>query len=161
MDNHTNTHERGSRRRFGLLGALVLALLIGTVGIVAYNIGLTNGAAEAAMAEGAAVIYAPASGPSTFGLILGLGLAILLIGFVARAFAGPRFPMGHRPWGPRWAGHRGPRGDWDHEDVPGPFRPMLERWHRDAHGGGASAPAASDLPPTPEAPTTPDDRPSS
>ena len=161
MDNHTNTHERGSRRRFGLLGALVLALLIGAVGIVAYNIGLTNGAAEAAMAEGAAVIYAPASGPSTFGLILGLGLAILLIGFVARAFAGPRIPMGHGPWGPRWAGHRGARGDWDHEDVPEPFRPMLERWHRDAHGPGASAPAANGPPPTPEAPTTPDDRPSS
>jgi hypothetical protein len=149
MDEYTNSPQSRPKRRYRLLGSLVLALLVGAVGIVAYDIGHSNGAAEAALAEGAAVIYAPASGPSTFALILGLGFAILLIGFVARAIAGPRHPMGRGPWGHRGRGpwghwgprHRGAPGDWDHEDIPEPFRPMLERWHRGVHDAGTDTPA--------------------
>jgi len=131
-------------RRFGLFGFLVLLFLVGAVGVVAYNLGVSAGATEAAIAEGAAVIYAPAAGFSPFGLILGLFFVILLIGFVAKAFAGPRMAMG-----PGWGHgrHGGPR-DWDRENVPEPFRPMLERWHRDAHDAPASAAARGGQPPT-------------
>lgn len=122
-------------RRFGLAAFLALALLVGAVGAVAYNLGVSAGAADAAIAAGASVIYAPATF-SPFGLILGGFFLILLIGFIARAIAGPRRhmrpggpPLGPRGWGP--SGRH--RGDWDHETVPEPFRPMLARWHRDAH----------------------------
>lgn len=128
-------------RRFGLFGFLVLLLLVGAVGAVSYNLGISTGAAEAALADGAAVIYAPAAGLSPFGLILGFFFVVLIIGFIGKAFAGPRMAMGPGHWG-----HRG-RGAWadghDH-DVPEPFRPMLERWHQAAH-----APTAAGMPGTP------------
>jgi hypothetical protein len=128
-------------RRFGLAAFLALTLLLGVTGLVAYNLGVSAGAADAAIEAGAAVIYAPAA-ISPFGLIIGAFFLVLLIGFIARAFAGPRRHMGAAGWGR----HMGPghhRGDWDHETVPEPFRPMLERWHDDAHtAAGAKAPGA-------------------
>ncbi len=131
-------------RRFGLLGFMALLLLVGAAAAVTYNLGVSAGAAEAALAEGAAVIYAPAAGFSPFGLILGLFFVVLLIGFVAKAFAGPRMAMGHGrgPWGygpgPWGYGRSGRHGDLDQQDVPEHFRPMLARWHRDAHAAPPS-----------------------
>jgi hypothetical protein len=122
-------------RRFGLAAFLALTLVVGVVGVVAYNLGVSAGAADAAIAAGASVIYAPAAF-SPFGVIIGGFFLILLIGFFARVIAGPRRhmgpgrrPMGPGGWGPPGRNH----GEWDHETVPEPFRPMLTRWHRDAH----------------------------
>jgi hypothetical protein len=132
-----DTHIERSQldmRRFGLAAFLAITLLVGVVGAVAYNLGISAGAAEAAISEGASVIYAPASF-SPLGLLIGGFFLILLVGFVARAFVGPRRAMHAGGWGPgRWShaeGHH--RGSWDHESVPPPFQPMLERWHREAH----------------------------
>lgn len=137
-------------RRFGLFGFLVLLLLVGAVGAVSYNLGVSTGAAEAAIAEGAAVVYAPAAGLSPFGLVVGFLFLVLIIGFIAKAFAGPRIAMGHGPWG--HAGHRW-RGDWHDEDVPEPFRPMLDRWHRETHGSPSTqGPTAEGGAPAPQGP---------
>lgn len=135
-------------RRFGLAAFLALILLVGVTGLVAYNLGVSAGAADAAIEAGAAVIYAPAA-ISPFGLIIGAFFLVLLIGFIARAFAGPRRHMGPGGWG-RHMGYGRHGGDWDHETVPEPFRPMLERWHRDAHtGSGAASHAAGTSAPPP------------
>ena len=122
-------------RRFGLLGFTALLLLVGAVGVVSYNLGVSAGAADAAIAAGASVIYTAGAGISPFALILGLFFLVLVIALVARSFAGPRMAMGAGSWGHR--SHRG-RGGWDHDEVPEPFRPMLERWHREAHTPGDS-----------------------
>jgi hypothetical protein len=129
-------------RRFGLAAFLALTLLVGVIGVVAYDLGVSAGAADAAIEAGASVIYAPATF-SPFGLIIGAFFVILLIGFSARAIAGPRRHKGPgRHMGPGgWGGPGGPwrrGGDWDHESVPEPLRPMLERWHRDAHASAAA-----------------------
>ena len=131
-------------RRFGLAAFLALTLLVGVVGVVAYNLGVSAGAADAAIAAGASVIYAPATF-SPFGLIIGGFFLVMLIAFVAKAIAGPRRHMGPGGWGPGGWGPGGRhRGDWDHETVPEPFRPMLQRWHEQAHAtpDGDDAPAA-------------------
>lgn len=91
-------------RRSGLGAYLAITLLVGLVGVVAYNLGLSAGIADAAIEAGASVIYTPATF-SPFGLIIGGFFVIVLIGFTARALAGPR-----RGWGP---GASGP-GAWGH-----------------------------------------------
>ena len=136
-------------RRFGLIGFLALLLLVGAVGAVSYNLGVSAGAADAAIAEGASVIYAPGAGISPFALIVGGFFVIMLIGFIAKGFAGPRRGMGPGPWGRGRYGH----GSWDDGDVPEPFRPMLERWHKDAHARSSGAGTAP--PPGGRAPAGP------
>ena len=136
--------------RFGFIGFLVLALLVGGLGVVAFNAGVSSGAAEAAIAEGATVVYQP-SGYSPFGAIVGFFFFLLLIGFVMKAFMWRRMSGGPGGWG----GHYGRRGGWDHDDVPERFRPMLEGWHRRAHGdppaedGDNSAAHEGDAPASP------------
>ena len=129
-------------RRFGFIGFLVLALLVGAVGVVAYNAGISTGAAEAAIAEGATVVYQPSSW-SPFGLLFGFFFLVLMVGFVSKAIFRPRMPYGPGAWGGR---HRAGHSDWAHEDVPGPFRPMLEKWHQQAHQPSAG-PAGDDAAP--------------
>jgi hypothetical protein len=139
-----------SMRRFGFLGFLVLLLLVGVVGAVGYNLGVSAGAADAALAEGATVVYTAGGGFSPFALIAGFLLVVLAIGFIGRTLAGPRMGMGPGYWGYRG---RGARREWHGEDVPEPFRPMLERWHRGAHG--ASAPGGAPDPGRPPMPGGP------
>ena len=109
-----------------IIGFLVLLLLVGVVGVVAYDAGLTAGINEATIAEGATVVYATGGGGvSVFGVILGLFFLVLLVGLVARLFfgrpaKGVGWGAGPGPWGyGRWGRH----GTWSHEDVPEPFRP--------------------------------------
>lgn len=134
-------------RRFGFGAFLALAILVGLVGVVAYNLGVSTGTTDAAIAGGASVIYAPAT-LTPFAFIIGAFLLILFLAFAARAIAGPRRRWGHHGWGPgAWDAYGQDRGNWDHADVPEPFRPMLERWHRDAH---AAAPAGPPSGPSPQ-----------
>jgi len=144
-------------RRFGFAAFLALTLLVGTIGVVAYNLGVSAGIADAAIAAGASVIYAPATF-SPFGLIIGAFFVVMLIGFIARAIGGPGRHVGPgRHMGPGGWGPGGRhRGDWDHETVPEPFRPMLERWHRDAHTATTASTTDSDAaaPPAGSGPRT-------
>lgn len=100
---------------------------------MAFHAGVSSGAAEAAIAEGATVVYQP-SGYSPFGAIFGLFFVLLLIGFVMKAFFWRRMSYAAGGWG----GHNGKHGSWDRDDVPERFRPMLEGWHRRAHDGPPS-----------------------
>ena len=97
-------------RRFGRAAFLAITLLVGGVGAVASNLGISAGAAEAAIAEGAAVIYAP---PSFLppGLLIG-GCLILLVGFRARAGVGPGRAMHAGGWGPGRTSARAPASRW-------------------------------------------------
>ena len=96
-------------RRFGLPGFLFLALLVGAVGVVAYNAGISTGAAEAALADGATVVYQPA-GWSPFGIIIGFFFLMLIFSFIGKALFWGRMPYGPGGWGGRrFGGHR----DWD------------------------------------------------
>ena len=124
-------------RSFRLGAFLVLTILVGAVAAVAYNLGLSAGAADVAIAAGASVIYAPAS-ISPFAIIFGGFLLLLFIGFLAKVIAGPRHHAAYGPWGRRW----GPAGSggWDGENVPEQVRPMLERWHQRSHADSGSRP---------------------
>ena len=87
-------------RSFRLRAFLALTILVGAVAAVAYNLGLSAGAADVAIAAGASVIYAPAS-ISPFAIIFGGFLLLLFIGFLTKAGAGPRHHAADDPWGPQ------------------------------------------------------------
>ncbi len=147
-------------RRIGLMGLLLGSLALGGVGIIAYQLGVSAGAASAAVAGGATVVYAAPWGAG-FGFfpVIGLlffGLLFLaVIGSIGRAAWGRGGP-GRGPWmgGPAWA-HGGP-GAWAHDRPVPPFvQECLARWHAEAHGAppaGSPDPAGStgspDLAPT-------------
>lgn len=120
-------------RRSGWLRALAILVLVGVIGGIGYTIGLAN--AGTAVATGAApVVYAPwGFGFGFFGLLF----PILIIFLLFAAVGGRGRGRGH--WGPGgYGGYRGHGPDgrpWgDGKDVPPPFEPMLESWHRRAHG---------------------------
>jgi hypothetical protein len=129
---------------FGVLAVIVLALLIGGV---AYSLGLAAGQTVAVAAPGApgTVVY-PVGYYHGFGWgfpffgIFGILLFFLFIGLIVRAFR-------PRPWGGPGRGWGGP-GGWSGrpDDVPPQFRPMLETWHRQAHGGSSTNPTDSSGP---------------
>lgn len=122
-------------RGFGLLGILVGLVLLGIVAAVAYNVGLSAGAAGSAGAAPVVYPWFGFGGFPIFGflfLLLIIGLFLALI-FRPRGWGGGYW--GHGPWGYR---------DWERRDVPPPFEPMLENWHRRAHGETPSTAGAAD-----------------
>jgi hypothetical protein len=128
----------GPRRGFGLLGFLVGLLLLGVVAAVAYNVGVSAGAGSGGTAA-APVVYGPGWGFGGFGFgFFGFLFFILILALLFRAI--------FRPWGwghHGWRGGYGP-GGWGYKgterDVPPPFEPMLESWHRRMHGEQPSEP---------------------
>jgi hypothetical protein len=118
--------------RSGWLRALAILVLVVIIGGIGYTMGVAN--AGTAVATGAApVVYAPwGFGFGFFGLLF----PILFIGLLLFAFGGRgrgRGGWGHGGYGPRGYGPDGrPWGDG--QDVPPRFEPMLESWHRRAHG---------------------------
>ena len=118
----------GPRRGFGLLGFLVGLLFLGVVAAVAYNVGLSTGAASDGTT--APVVYGHWFG---FGGFFGFLFFILILALLFRAIFRP-WGWGHHGWrggyGPGWWGYRGA----ETRDVPPPFEPMLESWHRRMHG---------------------------
>jgi hypothetical protein len=116
-----------------LLGLLVIAAVIG-IGAYAYQMGLSQGAAQGA-SEGTAPILTgphfygrpihPMGGFGCFGLLIPLFFLLLI-------FGGLRAMFWHGPWGHgRWhVGHPGHPGHpgWE-KGVP----PMFEEWHKRAH----------------------------
>jgi hypothetical protein len=146
-----NDERRRVMRRIGLVGLLLGGLALGGVGAIAYQMGMTAGASQAAVSAGATVVYAAPWGAGVgFFPIVGLfffGLLFLAIvgGFARRAAwaragrpggpgFGPGFGPGHGPW---MHGGWSPSAD---RPVPPPFDEALGRWHERAHG---TAPAGS------------------
>jgi len=129
------------RGRFGFIGFLLIGAFALLVGSVAYNWGLAAGTAQ--VATSGTVVYLH---PAGFGLG-GFLFLFLIAGLVVTAFRARRWaggPGGPGGWGHRSHGHGGwgPRMDpndprirqWTDGDVPPPFQPMLDAWHRRAHG---------------------------
>jgi hypothetical protein len=128
-------------RRFvlGILIALVLVAGAVTVGVYAYQFGVTQGIAQSDKIQ----VVAPEAGTGImpyypygwggrffhpfgffgcFGFLLPLLFFFLLFGLVRRMlWGGWGWRGGHHGWG-----HRG----WQGEGVPPPF----EEWHKRAHG---------------------------
>ncbi len=113
-------------RGFGFLGliSVVIALIAGAIG---YAVGLA--ASGAAPAAGPYVYHPFGFGFGFFGFLFFLLLFGLLISAVFR-------PRWAGPHGGHWRGYgpRGEHGSWDARDVPPFVEPMLEAWHRRAHG---------------------------
>ena len=134
------------RRGFGILGILLAVVVLGAVGFFAYQAGMAAGLAGTGVVDGPRDGYVGYGGGFGFGFpFFGILLTILLVVLLVRALAGPRGWGGHGA-GPGWYGPRpggwgpgfGPGGP---RDVPPAFEPMLEEWHRRAHG---ERPTASD-----------------
>ncbi|MBA2254272.1 MAG: hypothetical protein H0W07_04060 [Chloroflexi bacterium] len=104
------------------LGILAVVLLIGGIG---YAIGLGAGAAGVPVVAGAPVVYA-GHGFGLFGLLVPILLIVLLLAAFSGRRGGGHWRRGYGPGG--WY------GSGDGRDVPPPFEPMLESWHRRAHG---------------------------
>ena len=133
------------RGRFGFIGILLIGAFALLVGGVAYNWGLAAGTAQVA-APGTLVqpIYV-----HRFGFGFGFGgflfllviVGLLIAAFRARRWAGGPGPRGMGPWGPRFDPDDPRVRHWTSGDVPPQLQPMLEAWHRRAHGP-ASDPGA-------------------
>jgi hypothetical protein len=151
---------RGRVGLFGILGTIVLALLVGGIGCA---LGAGAGQPVAIVQPGVpgTVVY-PVGYGHGFGFgwgfpffgIFGLLFVFLLLGLIIRAFrprpwGGPGGWGAPGGWGGRAAGF-GPGQGWSGrtDEVPPPFRPMLEQWHRQAHGD----PTSTSAEPGPDAP---------
>ncbi len=128
------------RTRIGLLGG-VLVLLIGAgIAALAYQAGVTQGAASAASGAAPAVVY----GPWFWGFggfhLLGILFGLFILFIVARVVLGAIFWGGPGQWGRRGRGRwaDGPGGRPDRDAF---FAEMHRRFHEgeQASAGGAGA----------------------
>ena len=141
------------RRGFGLVGLLATTIFVVIVGVIAYNIGWSDGVnthLPAATNDGtvAPYYYGHFGGPGFgfFGifwfLLILFGIfwlfRIAFWGFGARRFWGGGW-YGHRGWG-YGPGGQGPQG------MPRKFDDMAQEWHRRQHG---EQPPSGTTPPPP------------
>jgi hypothetical protein len=141
------------RRGFGLIGLLATTIFVVIVGVIAYNIGWSDGVnthLPAATNDGtvAPYYYGHFGGPGFgfFGifwfLLILFGIfwlfRIAFWGFGARRFWGGGW-YGHRGWG-YGPGGQGPQG------MPRKFDEMAQEWHRRQHG---EQPPSGTTPPPP------------
>ena len=124
--------------RFGFLGILVALILVGIVAAVAYNVGLSAGLTSSGGT--APVVYGPWLGFGGFHLF-GFLFFILIFALILGAIFRPRGWGHHGYRGGYGPGGWGAKG-WEMHDVPPPFEPVLESWHRRMHGEKASEPEA-------------------
>ena len=131
------------RRGFGALFWIVGILLVVGVGVVAYNLGVSQGLEASGQVDPdgyrGPYIGGDGFGFGFFGLLFPLLFILLLFGLFRAAAGGWR---GHdhyygRPWGP------GGPGGWQ-----GGPPPMFEEWHRRAHGETPSEGSPTEGPPT-------------
>jgi len=110
------------RRGFGFVGLLVTIILLTIVGVVAYNVGWSDGLSTH-VPQGTAV--AP-----PFLFIVFAFFALLRFAF-----------FGRRHWGGGW----GSKGGYGH-GMPSPIDERMQEWHKRAHG---EQPSGSDATPPP------------
>jgi hypothetical protein len=135
------------RRGFGIAGLLVTAILLVIVGVIAYNVGWSDGVSTHLPAVTAQGNVAPAyyyGGPHWFGPGFGfLGILWFLLILFGIFWL---FRMAF--WG--FAGRRMMRGGWGYGPGGGGFGSFEERaqeWHRRQHGD--QPPSGSTPPPPP------------
>jgi hypothetical protein len=126
------------RRGFRLFGLLATVTLLAVVGVVAYNIGWSDGLSTH-LPEGATAApyyygYGPhllGAGFGIFGLLSFLFVMFVVFSLFRIAFFGRRMMMGGG-WGGPWG--RG-RGSYGHgHGMPSGIDQRMQEWHRRAHG---------------------------
>ena len=137
------------RRGFGLLWLVVSAIIIATVGVIAYQAGWSDGFAqhvpEGTTAVGPAYPYYGYYGPHFFGFgwIIGLLFFLFILFLIFRV---ARFAM----WGGRGWGYGRGWGHYYGGGVPPAIDERMREWHQKAHGEQAAAPAPGSTPPPPD-----------
>ena len=143
------------RRGFGLVGLLGTVILLVIVGVIAYNVGWSDGVnthlPAATQGDGApAYYYGPhfwGGGFGVFGLLWFLLILFGIFWLFRIAFWGF---FGRRMWGGGWGYGRG----WGYGPRMGggyrSFEERAEEWHRRQHG---EQPPSGSTPPPPPADT--------
>jgi hypothetical protein len=135
------------RRGFGFIGLLLTLVVVTIVGVIAYNVGWSEGLATHVPA-GTAVAppyyygYGPhffGAGFGFFGLIWFLFILLFLFWLLRIAF------FGRRHWGGGW-GYKGGHG----YGVPPGIDERMQEWHKRAHGEQPSATPTTPPPPPPD-----------
>ena len=129
------------RRGFGFIGLLVTVILLTIVGVIAYNVGWSDGVgthvpAGTAVAPAYYYGYGPHWGFGIFGFFAFLFVLFILFGLMRLAFFG-RMYRGGGGWG-----YKGGSG----HGIPSGIDDRMQEWHKRAHG---EQPPASGTPPPP------------
>lgn len=132
------------RRGFGFVGLVLTAILLAIVGVIAYNVGWSDGVAThlpagTALAPPYYYGYGPhfwGDGFGIFGFLWLLFILFILFGLLRFAFFGRRY------WGGGWGYGRG--GAYGHHGMPPAIDERMQEWHKRAHG---EQPASSPPPP--------------
>jgi hypothetical protein len=129
------------RRGFGLIGLVVTAILLTVVGVIAYNVGWSDGAsthitAGAAVAPPYYYDYGPHWGFGIFGFFWFLFVLFIIFGLLRFAF------FGRRHWGGGYGYGKGP-------GIPSGIDERMQEWHKRAHGDQPPAPGSTPPPPPP------------
>jgi hypothetical protein len=152
------------RRGFGLIGLVVTAMVLVIVGVIAYNIGWSDGlnthlpAAANGTTAGAGPYYYDGYGPHWggpgFGIfpILGffwfLFVLFVIFALIRFAFFGRLWRGGGGGWG-KGPGSGGYGGPGQGHGIPPVIEERMKEWHRQAHGDAPSTPGSGTTPPPP------------
>ena len=135
------------RRGFGFIGLLVTLIVLTIVGVIAYNVGWSEGlATHVPEGTAAAPPYYYGYGPHFFGA--GFGLIWFLFILFGLFFLFRVVFFGRRHWGGGGWGYKGGHG----YGMPPGIDERMQEWHKRAHGEQPSESA------TPPPPTPPDQR---
>jgi hypothetical protein len=136
------------RRAFGFFWVVLTAILLATVGVIAYQAGWSEGFAQH-VPEGTAAIapYYGYYGPHFFGFGSFFGfLFILFILFLL--FRVARFGRGgYGGWGRGGWGRGGYPGMGHGGGIPPAIDERMKEWHQRAHGEQPATPGQSSPPP--------------
>ncbi|HLQ14580.1 MAG TPA: hypothetical protein VK256_01795 [Candidatus Eisenbacteria bacterium] len=131
------------RRGFGLIGLVMTAIVLAVVGVIAYNVGWSDGLATQVPAGTIAPpAYYYGYGPHAFGWGFGIfGFFWFLFVVFGLLFLFRLAFFGRRHWGGGW-GYKGGRG----YGMPPGIDDRMQEWHKRAHG---EQPSGSPNPPPP------------
>jgi hypothetical protein len=133
------------RRGFGFIGLLVTLIVLTIVGVIAYNVGWSEGLATH-VPEGTAAAppyyygYGPHFFGAGFGLIWFLFILFGLFFLIRLAF------FGRRHWGGGGWGYKGGQG----YGMPHGIDERMQEWHKRAHGEQPSDTQTTPPPPPPD-----------
>ncbi len=133
------------RRGFGLIGLVVTVILLTIVGVIAYNVGWSDGVAThvptgTEVAPAYYYGYGPHWGFGIFGFFFFLFVLFILFGLLRFAFFG-RMYRGGGGWG-----YKGGQG----HGIPSGIDERMQEWHKRAHGDQPPASSTPPPPPTPD-----------
>jgi hypothetical protein len=133
------------RRGFGFIGLLVTLIVLTIVGVIAYNVGWSEGlATHVPEGTAAAPPYYYGYGPHFFGA--GFGLIWFLFILFGLFFLFRLVFFGRRHWGGGGWGYKGGHG----YGMPPGIDERMQEWHKRAHGEQPSDTPTTPPPPPPD-----------